>query len=215
MCLAIPGEIVDVIERHGVSNTVALRALLRGVLSAPGTRFSVNRFYNTLRSRQVACTKNDLYAFLEHLEDAFLVQLVPLCTRSEKARQVNPKKVYAIDPGILDLSSLRLTEDRGAVLENMVFLHLRRHGYAPEYYLTEGGQEVDFVVATPDGERSLVQACWTLSDPATRARELTALRAAMAELGIPHGTVVTWLEDVDVGSDVTVIPAWKWLLSSP
>ena len=68
----------DVVERHKVSNVTALRALIRQIMSAPATRFSVNKFYNTMKSRSITCTKNNLYDFLEYLSDAYLLYQVPI-----------------------------------------------------------------------------------------------------------------------------------------
>jgi len=203
----------DVVERHGVGNVVALRALIRSLLAAPATRFSVSKFYRSLRSQGIACAKNDLYAFMQHLEEAFLVFPVPLHSRSEKKRQVNAKKVYAIDPGLLEATSLRLTEDRGAVLENLVFLHLRQAGYNVEYYVTASGYEVDFVV-TGHGtsRRRLLQVCWQLDDEATRERELRGLREAMKELRVSRGTVVTWQGESETEGRIDIIPVWRWLV---
>jgi len=163
----------DVVERYSISNVVALRALIRHIMSAPATRFSVNKFYHALRRQGVACTKNDLYAFLEYLTDAFLVYTAPTHARSEHVRRVNPKKVYAIDTGLLGAMAFHTTEDRGTLLQNLVYMHLRRQGMVPEYYTTQTGSEVDFVVL-PDagGERQLIQVCWDLdqpADPATRS----------------------------------------------
>ena len=143
----------DVVERYSISNVVALRALIRHIMSAPATRFSVNKFYQALRSQGVACTKNDLYAFLEYLTDAFLVSTAPTHARSEHVRRVNPKKVYAIDTGLLGAMAFHALEDRGALLENLVYMHLRRQGLVPEYYITQAGSEVDFVVL-PEDERT-------------------------------------------------------------
>lgn len=203
----------DVIERHGISNATALRALIRHVMRAPATRFSVNKFYNSLRSQGIPATKNALYEFLDHLVDAYLVFDVPLHARSANVRRVNPRKVYVIDTGLLGAMSLCMTEDRGARLENMVFMHLRRAGCRVEYYLTGGGGEVDFVVL-PEGRtgRRLIQVCWDLSDPATRAREMSALRDAMSELRIRSGTIVTWLDEDSSDERIRVVPAWRWLL---
>lgn len=204
----------DVVERHAVRNTVVLRALIRHLLTAPATYFSLTKFYHTLRSQGIACTKNDLYSFLDALADAFLVYLVPIHSRSNKARQVNPRKVYAIDTGLLDAVSFRMTEDRGALLENLVYLHLRREGLAPEYYFTQSGAEVDFVL--PQSRETtcrLIQVCWTLKDPATRAREITALREAMKELRLKRGLILTWMEEDASLADIAVQPAWKWLVA--
>lgn len=204
----------DVVERYNVRNTVALRSLIRHIMAAPATKFSINRFYNTLKSQGVACTKNDLYLFLDYLADAFLVYPVTIHSRSHKARQVNPKKIYVVDTGLLTSVSFRMTEDRGALLENLVYMHLRRQGKTPEYYITKSGAEVDFVLTDGPGQKSeVIQVCWSLDSHATRKREETAARAAMQELSIKRSTIVTWLDEASAGEDLEIVPVWKWLLS--
>jgi len=204
----------DIVERHATGNIIALRALIRHIMSAPATRFSVNKFYNTLKSRGIPCTKNNLYNYLDHLTDAFLVYQVPIHSRSEKARQVNPKKVYVIDTGLLEAMSFQMTEDRGAWLESLVYMHLRRKGLQPEYYITRKGNEVDFILRPgTGGEYQLIQVCWDLGDPKTKQREVNGLRAAMDELQIQRGAIVTWLEEEAFDESIDIIPAWKWFLS--
>ena len=206
----------DIVERHAISNVTALRTLIRHIMSAPATRFSVNKFYNTLKSQGTPCTKNNLYNYLDHLTDAFLVYQAPLHSRSVKARQVNPKKVYVIDTGLLGAMSFQMTEDRGARLENLVYMHLRREGFAPEYYITKKGNEVDFVLRPESGgERQLIQVCWNLKDPKTKQREVDGLRSAMDELQLKRGTIVTWLDEEAFDESIDIIPAWKWFLSNP
>jgi len=206
----------DVVERYAVRNTQALRALIRHVIGAPATRFSVNKFYNFLKSQGISCSKNNLYEYMDYLTDSFLFYQVPIYSRSERIRRVNPKKVYVIDPGLLEAMSFRMTEDRGALLENLVFMHLRRKGLSPGYYVAGSGSEVDFVLTGEDGgRRLLIQVCWDLQDPATRKRELEGLLSAMKELDIKQGTIVTWLDEDSSNESVQVVPAWKWLLSGP
>lgn len=203
----------DVVERHSIRNTVALRALIRHIINAPATRFSVNKFYNSLKSQGVACTKNNLYDYLAHLADTFLFYQVPIHSRSERVRRVNPKKVYVIDPGILETMSLHITDDRGALLENIVFMHLRRQGLAPNYYVTKNGAEVDFILAVEGRSvHRLIQVCWNIHDPATQKREVRALQTAMKELGLNKGTIVTWLDEEVSDQRIDIVPVWKWLL---
>ena len=76
----------DIIERHRVSNVIALKHLVNHIMHAPGGKFSVNKFYNTLKSMAVKCTKNSLYEYLDHLIDAYLLYRVPIHSYSEKAR---------------------------------------------------------------------------------------------------------------------------------
>ncbi len=205
----------DVIERHRLSNTTALRQLVRHLLASPGAAFSVHKFYNDLRSRGVAVAKDTLHAALDHLADAFLLFTVPIRSRSERARMVNPRKVYPIDTGLARALSREPGRDEGRLLETLVFLDLRRRGHEVEYFVTAAGREVDFAATSSDGALSLVQVCVSLRDPETRAREIGALSEAMAELSISQGTVVTRHEaetiDIDHGR-IRVVPAWRFLL---
>ena len=203
----------DVVERYRIGNTGALRALIRHVISAPATRFSINKFYNSLRSQGVTCTKNNLYDFLDYLADVFLFYQVPIHSRSEKIRQVNPKKVYVIDQGLINTMSYQITGSRGAHLENLVYIHLRRQGIFPEYYITKSGTEIDFILTRESsGQPQLIQVCWDLSDLNTKKREVQGLLSAMEELRIMRGTIITWLDEDVSDTRIEIIPAWKWLL---
>lgn len=204
----------DIIERYSIHTTTPLRYLIRHIMSAPGTHFSVNKFYNDLKSRGVTCTKNNLYDFLDYLTDAFLVYQVPIHTRSARVRRVNPRKIYVIDTGLLEAMSFHMTEDRGALLENLVYMHLRRQGLKPEYYLTEKGGEIDFVLPKGSLENGrLVQVCWNIGQKQTREREIQALLAGMEELREKQGTIITWMDEESPHERIRVIPAWKWLLT--
>jgi len=203
----------DIVERHSVSNVVALRRLIAHVLSAPATRFSVNKFYNHLRGQGVSCSKDTLHEYLDHLSDAYLLHQASIHSRSEKARQVNPKKIYISDSGLIDAMAYGRGEDRGAMLENTVYAHLRGRGLRPEYLVTGSGSEVDFLVPGPgEGDRQLVQVCWTLEDEATRRREVGALKEAMEDLRLGAGTIVTWEEEGRAEEGIQVVPAYRWLL---
>ena len=204
----------DVVERYLIGNIQPLRALIRHLLSAPATMFSVNKFYNDLRSQGIACGKNTLYEFLEHLSDAYLFYPVTIYSPSERARRINPRKVYAIDTGLLTAFTNRPGSDRGRLLENAVFMELRRRYRTIEYYRTEQGFEVDFISTADNGDRFLNQVSMELNAPATRKREIRALTAAMKETGIQPGTIITLEDEGRIETDygmIEVIPAWFWM----
>jgi len=206
----------DVVERYRVSNLPALRALVRHFMAAPSTRFSVNKFFRDLKSQGIPCGKNDLYDFLAYLNDAFLIHESQIYTRSERARRVNPRKIYITDSGLHHAYAFRNTGNRGMLLENIVFMQLRRNGIRPAYYLTERGLEVDFIVENEGASKpSLLQVCWSLGDHETKNREINALRDAMSELKIEKGTIITWLDEKAPENGVEIVPAWKWLLRKP
>lgn len=202
----------DVVERHGVTNIEALRALVYHVLRNPATKLSVNKFYLDIKSRGLRVAKDDVYAFIRHLTDAYLIFSLPLWSRSEKKRQVNPKKMYVIDNGVLAAYSTQLTKDQGAYLENLVYITLRRQGDKLGYYETKQGYEIDFVYREKD-TTLLVQAAWSLNNESTREREFRALRQASTELPNSKCVIVTFDEEgMSEDGTIQILPLWKFLL---
>jgi predicted AAA+ superfamily ATPase len=205
----------DIIERHKVSNILVIKHLVRHIMNSSGGQFSVNKFFNTMKSMSIKCTKNSLYEYLDHLTDAFLFYKVPIHTRSEKSRLINPAKIYTIDTGLLNALTFRNSYNYGQLLETMVFMHLRRGGYDAEYVNTKAGREVDFFTRHKiSGETQLIQVCWEMSDEKTFERELQGLKSAMDELSLPTGTIVTWDDETAIENRIKVIPLWKWLIIS-
>jgi len=179
----------DVVERHGIANLPLARYLTRTLLRSVGRSLSITKLHNDLRSQGRQVSKDTLYEFMHHFEDAFLCFAVPLHESSPRKAETAPKKVYGVDPGLV--AAFRMgAEDLGQRFENVVYLDLRRSGCEVHYYLTASRKEVDFLVRHPDGRQELIQACWDLLDPATLQREEEALAEAKAELGL-EGRILT------------------------
>ncbi|MDR1279515.1 MAG: ATP-binding protein [Opitutaceae bacterium] len=171
----------DVIERHGVSNPVALRWMLGHFLANPAAPFSANKFGDVLRSQGIPVAKDTVHAYLAYIEDAFIVRTVGLHTASERQRMVNPRKGYPVDQGFIPLYERTGRENLGHALETAVLVELERRGAETGYLKTAGGNEVDFHVRLPDGEVWLIQVCANTGSPETLAREVRALEEAAAE----------------------------------
>ena len=171
----------DVIDRHKVSNPAALRWLQRHLLGNPAGPFSIQKFFDTLKSQGLPVGKNTLHDYLAHLEDAFLVRTVSLHTASERQRMVNPRKAYPIDPGLISLYERTGRANLGHALETAVLLELERRGCVIDYVRTEEAHEVDFFARHPEGDATLIQVCSEVSEPGTYEREVRALVAAAAE----------------------------------
>ena len=212
----------DIIDRHEVRNVHAVRSFALSLLQSSGSLTSVNKVANDLKSRGIAVGKDTLYALLDHFTDAFLLFTVPVFSRSLRVREANHKKVYAVDPGLAFAVAHAGVSNLGARLENAVYLELRRglHGTRDgviSYYSTKAGHEVDFIVGDPETGHAtqLLQVCADLARVDTRQREVRALEAAMGEVGLREGTIVTMhhAEDLRVESGVIhVVPAWAWML---
>jgi len=206
----------DVVERHGVTGITVLRYLTRRLLASSACHFSVNKFYNELKSQGLNCGKDTLHEYLQHLEDAFLFSGMFLDTPSERRRMVNPRKIYAADHGLVWASvPAGGAWGEGNALENLVFTELQRRGMQPAYGITASGHEIDFVVQEPDGRPLAIQVCADLSDPKTLQREVRSL----LETDKHHRRLILTLsheQTIREGSlTINVLPVWRWLLGAP
>ncbi len=205
----------DVIERHAVSNPLALRWIERQLLANPGGSFSVKKHYDALRTQGVPVGKDTLHEYLAHLEDAFLIRTVALHSASERQRMVNPRKAYPVDSGLISLFERSGREQRGRALETAVLLELERRGYEAAYVRTRDGFEVDFMAHRASEGPLLVQVCLESEGDDTWARELRALDAAARE----HRRARAWLVTMDatpptrpLPKGISWAPAARWLL---
>lgn len=208
----------DVIERHGVTNTAALRWLIRHLLGNPASTFSVEKFYQALKSQGLAVGKNTLHEYLAHVEDAFLVRTVSLHTASERQRMVNPRKAYPVDPGLIPVYERTGRANLGRALETAVFLELERRGCEIGYLRTKEGYEVDFHARDPEGGAWLLQVCAGLDRPVAWEREVRALVSAKAD----HPEAAALLLTADSQPPAAALPpplqwhpAAAWLLGDP
>jgi predicted AAA+ superfamily ATPase len=168
----------DVVERHNLSQPQVLHWMVRQLLSNAAGTFSINKFHADLKSRGVAVGKDTLHSYLAHLEDAFLLCSLDVATDSERRRQVNPRKVYPVDTGLMAVFDRSGKANVGHALETAVLHELHRKGAQVNYVRTPGGFEVDFYARYVTGVETLIQVCADLEHPDTFAREVRALQDA-------------------------------------
>lgn len=204
----------DVIERHNLSQPQVLRWLVQQLLANAAGSFSINKFHGDLRSRGVAISKDSLYQMLGYLEDAFLVRTLPLATDSVRRQQVNPRKIYPVDTGLMALYDPARKVNLGHALETVVLHALIRAGADIGYFLTPNKYEIDFHARMPSGELWLVQVSLDISDEATLAREIRPFaNLSPAEAGARKLLISLYSSSsVDVPDEVEHIPASEWLL---
>lgn len=205
----------DIVERHAVANSAALKFLVRFMLENGARLLSVNKAYNVFKSQGRAISKDSLYAFVDHIQDAFLAFTVELFSPSRNVRAANPKKVYAVDQGLLTAFSWRFSRNEGALLENAVYSELRRREFQISYYRTRSGKEVDFCCLDRQGRPFLYQVSTDISDEETALRERNALWEALDEVAIDDAVLVTLHEEGEQnreGRTIRTVPAWKWFL---
>lgn len=175
----------DVIERYQISNISLMKYFISCLLKNISAPFSINKFYNDCKSQGYRIGKDTLYSYLSYLEDAFLVFAVPIFSESIRKMQTTAKKIYAVDNGLILANTFNLSENLGKLLENQVYLDLRREGKKIFYYNTSDGYEVDFITQDKQGKYEIIQVVWDMQDNKTVERETRALHQAQSELGFP------------------------------
>ncbi len=207
----------DLIERHNIKNISLIKYLIHYFLANISNLLSINKLFNDLKSQGYRVSKDALFNYVSYLEDAYCFFSVPIFSASLKIRQVNPRKIYTVDHGLATASVWKLSEDYGRLLENIVFIHLRRVSpwIGIYYYMTGKEKEVDFVVSDKNKVTGLIQVCYSLGSKTSREREVSALSQAMEELKVREGFILTYSEEetIDLGKrKIVVKPVWEWAL---
>lgn len=203
----------DIVERHEIPSVPALKFVLQYLLHNFGRKVSTRAMSGILRQDGLPSDRAALSDYLSYYKDAYFAYSVPLRTDSLARRRTNPDKFYLVDTGLIGAAKFKDDAERGWLLENFVYNALRRGNPKVEYYLTESGKEVDFLVTdAATHKKRLIQVTWEMSDKATFEREYAALAQARAETGITDCTIVTWEDERDLDDGIKVVPVWKWAL---
>jgi len=205
----------DLVERYGIQNTELLRLWLNTLVANTSSLINFSKIENDFKSRGMKLSKATLSYFAGYVEDAYFGFFVELFSESVRKRQVNPRKFYLVDVGIHNFLTIRAGENRGRILENLVYLALRRKTLPLFYYKTGAGHEIDFIVREGKDTR-LLQVCYDLSHIDTFSREKEALISGMRELGLKSGAIINQyekrteeIEDIRI----EILPAWEWLIA--
>lgn len=196
----------DVAVRHGIRNTSSLQQLAVWLISNIGKPVTGN----SLRKIFDIGSSSSIMDYLSYFSDAYLFYFVPVFSFSQKVQMVNAKKVYAVDTGLIRVNSRSFTRDDGRILENMVFLQLRR--LHQEIFYFKQKKECDFIVCEKGKPTAIIQVCMDLSSD-NLEREMAGIREAMGFLKMSKSTIVTHnQEDIFTFGDQTVkvLPFSKW-----
>lgn len=197
----------DLTERFSIKNPSLLKYLLKYIVGNIAQPISMAKTFNDLKSQGYALSKNTVYDYVSYLEEAFMIFKVDIWHRSVRVQALNPSKMYLIDPALK--YAMSIGEDRGRVLENAVFLHLRRRGLTPHYVLDK--QEVDFF--WENGQP--VNVCLDFATTSAREREIKGMIAALQMLDLPAGRILTRDRNEEIKTEnktILVQPAWAYFL---
>ena len=147
----------DLVERYEIKNPEPIRYFIKRVMSNLAKPTSINRIYNELKSQGVSIGKNTLYDVIVQTESVYLFFSLTKYEPSLVKESTGDKKYYCIDNGLRSVLLNPHSEDNGKLLENAVFLHLRRNlRIQEELHYYKGKKECDFVVVEYDKVTRLI-----------------------------------------------------------
>lgn len=203
----------DVIERHEISSTQALRYTLDYIIHNYARKISTRAISGALRAIGASDNRERISEYLQYFVNAYLIYPVSIRTDSLAVRRTNPDKFYIVDTGLIRAMTPKNDAERGWLLENLVFMHLRRGNNKIEYYINKSGGEVDFLVTDQNSKsRQLIQVAWNMEKSETSDRELSALCLARDEIKVKDCLIVTWDSETVLDDGIKVVPVWKWCL---
>jgi uncharacterized protein len=199
----------DIITRHKLKETKSFRQLSHYLFSNFTSDISYNSLKNTLGIKSPISVKN----YIGYLEESYLAFELLKYDYSLKRREVRQKKIYAIDNGLRNSIAFQFSSDRGKLLENLVFIELKRSGL--QVYMHRNKIGCDFIVAEKQKIVFAVQVCDVLDDT-NRKREIRGAVAAMDYYQLEAATILTYNQSetviLDNGRKISILPVWQWLI---
>jgi hypothetical protein len=198
----------DIAIRYGIKNSKTLMDLTLYLISNIGKEVS----YNNLKKTFNIGSANSVSDYLTWLEDTYVLFYLPRFSWSAKSVAINPRKVYAIDNGLVNANSLSFSKDKGRLLENLVYQYLRQKQYQLFYF--RENKECDFVVFEKNKCKQVIQVCSQI-DSDNEARELDGLIETMEFFKLKEGFIITLNQKDKLGFNgktVYLIPAFEFIV---
>ena len=202
----------DVLFRFAIREKKAFRELANYAMTNVGKEFSYENLAKTLQLKSSTTVKD----YLSNMEEAYLLYMLSKYDFSLKKQHVSNKKLYAIDNGLRHLVAISFSGDSGRLLENAVFIELKRRNSESELYFHRDKRECYFILRKGASIVQAVQVCEQLT-PENRQREIGGLLEALERYKLPRGAIVTKdaeLTEKHGKKHVDIVPAWKWFLGN-
>ena len=198
----------DIVERYEIRNIGIFNRVVKYIIENTGNLISANAVYKYLKHENLKITKTTIYNYLEYLENAYLISKASKEDLVGKKEIVGSEKFYLLDTGFYKSQLDEKQQNIGHILENIVFVELKRQGYK----ITIGnvnGYEVDFV-CKKNNQKIYIQVSYLMEDEETVEREFKPLlliednypkyvlsmdRILQPQNGIKHMNIIDFLKN--------------------
>lgn len=182
----------DIVKRNQIRKVDQLERIVKYAFDNIGNTFSANSIKAFLTSQSRSIDVETVYNYLSKLEGAYILNR---CSRQDlQGREIlkTQEKFYLADNAFKHAVLGYKHDDISQILENIVYLELRRRGY--DVYVGKlDTKEIDFV-AEKQGKIVYVQVAYLLTDKKTQEREFGNL--LQIEDNFPK--FVVSMDDVDM-----------------
>ena len=181
----------DIAQRHNITQQDLFDRVVKFIIENMGKTFSANSIASFLKSEHRKISVECIYNYLDWLKQAFIIYPCPRYDLQGKQLLKTQEKYYL---GDVSLKYSLLGYNRkmlDGVLENIVYLELKRRGY-DVYVGKNATKEIDFVAVRRD-EKLYIQVCVRL--PENSDREI----ANLLEIRDHYPKYVVTLNDMDTG----------------
>ena len=199
----------DIISRYRLTQVKEIKQIGLYFASNISKLFS----YSTLMDISGVKSASSIKDYLYYYEQTYLWFYLRKFDYSLKKQIMNPKKVYGIDSAFVHRLGFSFSENKGRILENIVFLDLLRQG--KEVFYHTGKKECDFVIKKGLKIVEAIQVTYSLND-SNFEREISGLQEAMEYYRLGKGTILcfdTIESSKPIPNGIEVQAVWKWLLS--
>jgi len=200
----------DIATRYKLENVKSLKELTFFLISNVASLVSFNKLKDLLKLGSV----NTVISYIDYLENSWLFFVINKYAYSVKEQQIAAKKIYSIDTGLTQSVGFSFSKNKGKLLENVVYLQLRRKIKDIYYYKTVNDHEVDFFLPK---NNTFIQVTQHLDDEDTKKREVRALIEANLEQKKAQLMIVTESEKRQIkedGCSIQVVPLYEYLLTN-
>ena len=201
--------IKDLLVRLKIRDSKDFRELSLYLLSNISKKISYNNLKNLLRFSNTSKVKN----YVDALREAYLFFSIKKYDHSIKKQIRNDKKIYCIDQGIINATGFKFSKEEGRIIENTVFLELKRRNQ--QIYYEEEKTECDFLIKEGTKITQAIQVTTNLIEEKTKQREIKGLLEAINKYDLAEGTIITKnSEEIITKEDkkIKIIPLWKFLI---
>lgn len=203
----------DIIEQADVRDPALITKITKFLADNVGNNVSINKIKNTLISQNViskGMKPSTIDNYIMLLENAFVFYNANRYDIKGKEYLKTQGKYYMVDTGLRNYFIGFRGEDRGHLIENVVYMELLHRGYNVSIGKIND-KEVDFV-ATKFNDKLYVQVTDSLMEDSTRFREFASLKA----INDNFEKIILTLDNVFVGTNdegIKVLNLIDWLVS--